>query len=77
MLVILRYKVLSLTSLVARTVKNLSYKAGDPFHLYETEAISGTEDKRSSIMTKDALTAQEILKRMKTKTRKTGFSKGD
>ena len=47
--------------------RSLLWTTGDPFHFYDSEAISGTEDKRSSIMTKDALTAQEILKRMKTK----------
>ena len=47
--------------------RSLLWTTGDPFYLYDSEAISGTEDKRSSIMTKDALTAQEILKRMKTK----------
>ena len=41
MLVILRYKVLSLTSPVARTVKNLSYKAGDPGSILGSERSSG------------------------------------
>ena len=47
--------------------RSLLRTTGDPFHLYDSEAVSGTEDKRSSIMTKDSLTAQEILKGMKTK----------
>ena len=50
--------------------RGLLWTTGNPFHLYGSEAISGTGDKRTSIMTKDAqeiLIAQETLMRMKTK----------
>ena len=43
--------------------KNTYYITGHPFYLYGSEAISGTEDKRPNIMTKDVpfvLIAEEI-----------------